>query len=341
MYCDVLLRTGNYNPKRKNTKTDRKLSVKCLLDSGCSATIASNTVVSKIATNTDSESWQTAAGIFTTVGKSKLKLQLTELSPTAILEDTVHVTDQNLGQYDIIIGRNTLQQLGIDLLFSTSTVSWPERDVELPMKPQEGNCKREHFFIQDPPSVQQSSERLTNILDAKYKKADLDDVTSTIENLNTRLEQKQLNRLLTDYESLFDGTLGRWTDDPYKIQLKDNVEPYHAKPFPVPHAYEATLKTEIERLVKIGVLKKVNRSEWAAPSFIIPKKDQTVRFINDFRELNKRIKRMPYPMPKIQDMLLKLEGFTYATSLDLNMCYYHIELHPEAKKLCTLVFPWG
>ena len=101
------------------------------------------------------------------------------------------------------------------------------------------------------------------------------------------------------------------------------------------------MKTKVERLVKIGVLKKVNRSEWAAPSFIIPKKDKTVRFINDFRELNKRIKRMPYPMPKIQDMLLKLEGFTYATSLDLNMGYYHIELHPESKKLCTLVFPWG
>ena len=60
------------------------------------------------------------------------------------------------------------------------------------------------------------------------------------------------------------------------MQLKDNVEPYHAKPFPVPHAYEATLKTEVERLEKIGVLKKVNRSKWAAPSFIIPKKDKTV-----------------------------------------------------------------
>ena len=27
------------------------------------------------------------------------------------------------------------------------------------------------------------------------------------------------------------------------------------------------------------------KSEWAAPSFIIPKQDDTVRFINDFREL--------------------------------------------------------
>ena len=32
-----------------------------------------------------------------------------------------------------------------------------------------------------------------------------------------------------------------------------------------------------------------------------------------------RIKRKPFPIPKIQNLLLKLEGFQYATSLDLNM----------------------
>jgi hypothetical protein len=36
-------------------------------------------------------------------------------------------------------------------------------------------------------------------------------------------------------------------------------------------------------------------------------------------------------------MLLKLEGFKYATSLDLNMGYYHIKLSPESKRLCTIV----
>jgi hypothetical protein len=91
----------------------------------------------------------------------------------------------------------------------------------------------------------------------------------------------------------------------------------------------------------LGVLKKVNRSEWAAPTFIIPKKDGTVRFISDFRELNKRIKRKPFPIPKIQDLLLKLEGFQYATSLDLNMGYYHIELSPDSKWLCTIILLWG
>ena len=40
-------------------------------------------------------------------------------------------------------------------------------------------------------------------------------------------------------------------------------------------------------------------------------------------------------------MLLNLEGFTYASSLDLYMGYYHIELSAGAKQLCAIVLPWG
>ena len=58
-------------------------------------------------------------------------------------------------------------------------------------------------------------------------------------------------------------------------------------------------------------------------------------------ELNKLIVRKPFPLPKISEMLLKLEGFQWATSLDLNMGYYHIRLDADSRKLCTLIFPWG
>ena len=50
---------------------------------------------------------------------------------------------------------------------------------------------------------------------------------------------------------------------------------------------------------------------------------------------------MPFPLPKIQEILLKMEGLKYATTLDLNMGYYHIQLSPEASKLCIIMFPWG
>ncbi len=78
------------------------------------------------------------------------------------------------------------------------------------------------------------------------------------------------------------------------------------------------------------------------PSFIIPKKDKTVRFLSDFWGVNKRLVRKPFPIPKISTVLQEIEGFSFATAaLDLNMGYYTIRLDPDASKICTIIFPWG
>ena len=134
-------------------------------------------------------------------------------------------------------------------------------------------------------------------------------------------QQQALRRLLVTYNVLFDGAFGAWHAKPVDLELKPNVSPCHAKSYAIPKIHENTLKKEIARLVKLGVLKEDPNSEWAAPCFIIPKKNGTVRFLTDFRELNKCLKVKPYPLPLIQDLLLKLEGFWFATSLDLNMGY--------------------
>ena len=36
----------------------------------------------------------------------------------------------------------------------------------------------------------------------------------------------------------------------------------------------------------------------------------------------------------------EIEGFTFATALDLNMGYYTIRLDPDASKICTIIFSW-
>src|SRR6476620_2313208 len=117
--------------------------------------------------------------------------------------------------------------------------------------------------------------------------------------------------------------------------------PYHAKPYPVPFSQGQKLKEEVNRLCKQGILRKINHSEWACPMFTISKPDGSLHSLADQRDLNKRIRRHPFPIPKIQDMLQKLEDFMWATSLDHNMGYYHILLTPNASRLCTVVLPWG
>jgi hypothetical protein len=147
--------------------------------------------------------------------------------------------------------------------------------------------------------------------------------------------------LLLEFESLFDGTLGDWNRPPVSIKLIKGATPYHGRPYPIPQIHKATLMKEINRLVDIGVMKRQSSSQWASPTFIIPKKDMTVRTITDFRELNKRIVRRPYPIPKISTALQELEGFTYATALDLNMGYYTIRLDPKGVEMFTIILPWG
>ena len=109
----------------------------------------------------------------------------------------------------------------------------------------------------------------------------------------------------------------------------------------MPHKHKAVLKKEVARLCELGVIAPQNESEWASPTFIIPKKNKQVRFISDFREVNKRIVRKPFPIPKIVEVLQELEGFQFATALDLNMGYYTIRLDPSASKICTIILPWG
>ena len=136
--------------------------------------------------------------------------------------------------------------------------------------------------------------------------------------------------------------MGTWNTEPVDLVLKDpTAASYHSKAYPVPYSQEQKLKEEVDRLCKQGILRKINRTEWACPMFTISKPDGSLRSLADLRELNKRIQRHPFPIPKIQDMLQKLEGFMWATSLDLNMGYYHILLTPKASRLCTVVLPWG
>ena len=186
----------------------------------------------------------------------------------------------------------------------------------------------------------EASDCIKKILDAKYEPADLTKVCTAQSHLIVEQQQKLL-ALLNKYGDLFDGTLGTWTGSEIDLELNKDAQPYHARAHPIPKIHQETLKMEVDRLCEIGVLKKVNRSQWAAPTFIIPKKDGTVRVISDFRELNKRIKRKPFPIPNIQDMLLNLEGFQCATNLDLNMGHYHIELNPASREMCTIVLPFG
>jgi hypothetical protein len=195
-----------------------------------------------------------------------------------------------------------------------------------------------HSLAMEQQSTQDATKHVMRILDAKYHKRDLQSIVRDDCKHLSANQQKKLLQLLKKYESLFDGTLGDWKTKLVSFQLKEGVSPYHGQAFPVPKVHTETIIKEVERLCQLGVLERQPASEWASPSFIIPKKDKTVRFFSDFLEVNKRLVRTLFPIPKISTVLQEIERFSYATALDLNMGYYTIRLDPDASKICTIIF---
>jgi len=271
------------------------VTIRILFDSGASSTIVYKELVKKLRIKKDrTTEWQTAIGKFETNEKAKVQFILPEFHESRVIEWNAHVTDKK-SNYDLIVGGDLMTELGIKIDYSEQSITWDE--VSVPMKSRDATFENS-YHLDDSGHAADATDRMHKILDAKYEPADLEEVVESCKHLDDE-ERDALLSLLKKYESLFDGTLGHWKGEDYDIELKPDAKPYHTRPFSIPKAYEQTLRTEVERLCKIGVLKKVNRSEWGAPTFIIPKKDQTVRFISDFRELNKQIKRKPFPIPKM------------------------------------------
>ena len=260
---------------RTETGNDPKpMSLKILLDSGASASIINEYFVKHLKVQSDKQMrWTMAAGPLSTTKSCNVQFSLPELSPTRVVKWKVHVDASNQLPYDMILGRDLLHELGLNLNFNEKCIQWDEAEVTMH---DVNHTAADAFNLQrDSPSVAEATERIQRILDAKYEPADLREIVKSCDHLD-EYEKSQLLDLLLKYENLFDGTLGHWKDSAYNVELKPDVSPFHARPYPIPHKYEQTLKMEVDHLCKAGVLKKVNRSEWASPTFIIPKKDGTV-----------------------------------------------------------------
>jgi transposase InsO family protein len=323
--------------------------LRALADTGASSSIILEAYISKDVIkhkNGNKTTWNTMGGQFTTDKTGVVTFLLPEFNLKKQITWEFHVDGRSKPSetYGMIIGRDLLGKLGIILNFSDQTVTWDTDTI--PMKDR-GSLNTQkaiteiYLTANEPQSLLNEFSRSTKILDAEYKPADLEEVIKTCENLGEE-EQHQLLQVLQKYEHLFDGTLGEFNMAPISLTLADlKAKPVHARPYTVPRSVEQQLRKEIARLVDIGVLEEDYTSEWASPTFAIAKKNGTIRVVSDFRKLNSLLQRHPFPIPKIGDMIRTMEGFTFATALDLNMGYYHIKLDADAQKLCTIIFPWG
>ena len=86
-----------------------------------------------------------------------------------------------------------------------------------------------------------------------------------------------------------------------------------------------------------GIIKKVERSKWAAPIVIVPKTDKSLRICGDYKvSINPWVRTEGYPLPTVQDLFSSLAKGKYFTKLDLQHTYQQLEVEESSQELLTI-----
>ena len=146
-----------------------------------------------------------------------------------------------------------------------------------------------------------------------------------------------VNELCDKFKHLFSEGLGSSTTFKAHLYLKEHSIPRFHKPRPVPFAKLEEVQQELERLEQAGVITPVKTSDWAAPIVIVNKPNGSVRICGDYKvTANQCLKIEQYPLPRPEELFLKLQNGKHFTKIDLSDAYFQIELDEESKKLTVI-----
>ena len=340
----------------------------CLLDSGATGCwISRSKLLPHIHTyQVASVTNQTLAGNFTANEEIKLhNILLPKFHKTRRIQTLMAKIFDNGCRYDMILGRNLMNDLGIVLDFNNKSIV---RDGSMvTMRGYDQNQEpttlatnllldvldshlevNDSIIMLDKPSdmnyqekdVDPSGYKTKTIRTSLYKPSNLWDIVEKCVYLLPS-QREQLSSLLTQFHNLFDGHLKTFKGPPVHLELIKNPVPVRQRPYTIPTSHLAVFKEELSRLISIGVIEKAQRSEWIARTVIVPKKDGRVRWITDFHGLNKSLHRKVYPLHKISEIFQHCSGYQYFTKLNISMQYYTFVLDEPSRNLCTFAMPFG
>ncbi len=156
-------------------------------------------------------------------------------------------------QYDLILGKETMKELGILLDFKAKTIAIDETILQLrSINHLQGammlfELKLNNSFASEPHSTQDVTRYATQILDTKYNEADLQSIVKENSKHLSTDQQKKILQLLRIYELLFGGTLSDWRTKQVSFQLREGVSPFHGQASPVSKIHKVTIIKEVER----------------------------------------------------------------------------------------------
>jgi len=129
-------------------------------------------------------------------------------------------------------------------------------------------------------------------------------------------------------------------DIEHEIELEPGATPVAQAMYRLSFEEKAELKKQLLDLLKKGFIRP-SKSPYGAPILFVRKKGGAMRMCVDYRGLNRLTKKNRCPLPRIDELLDKLAGAKFFTSLDLRSGYHQIKIKPEDIEKTAFRTPYG
>ena len=122
-----------------------------------------------------------------------------------------------------------------------------------------------------------------------------------------------------------------------------NKTPFFIRPFTVKEDMKTKIDKEMDRLVKLGILKK-GLSGYSSPAMAIPRKNSDIpRVVGDFRYLNKRLVKLNMTFPLLRECIQAIGASQceVMSVIDLRDAYHTLRLAPSSQQYTGITPYYG
>ena len=266
-------------------------------------------------------------GAIAHIWRGKRRVRVQSVSSVPCMRDKVSArTTQRISQTSELLSRRHMQAEAKHACSSTGLT--PAGD--------------QHFVVMVRCRVQQHLAASANVI------ADTGEASMTP-------EQAQLHAVLNEYSDILTAELpagvpGERPGAGEVVPMQPGSRPVYRPPYRLSPAEQAEVVRTVQELLAKGFIRP-STSPFGAPVLFVAKKDGTLRMCVDYRGLNNVTVHNKYPLPRIDEMLDRLQGAQVFSSLDLASGYHQLGLWDSdvpKTAFCTpdglyefLVMPFG
>jgi hypothetical protein len=98
---------------------------------------------------------------------------------------------------------------------------------------------------------------------------------------------------------------------------------------------------ELQKLLEAGFIKEVFHPTWLANPVLVKKKNEKWRMCVDYTSLNKACPKVPFPLPRIDQIVDSTIGCELLCFLDTYSGYHQIKMKESDQLATSFITPFG